>query len=165
MLPEDAKSSSSCQDAQPSHRWSVTRIFYIAVLLSYPWERAQSTLYLTKDRTAIPWWQCLAMSLGDGLLILLIFWIGWIWFGWPGWFQHPGDRGYALMIVTGFVIIIPLEWAMIYGAEWWSYTARMPLLPGLGVGLSPVAQMLVLPPLVFWVVAMWYRRVTKEQTT
>lgn len=95
------------------------------------------------------------MSLGDGLLILLILWVDWVFFGRSAWFEHPGVRGYVLMVVTGLVMIIPLEWVMIYGAEWWCYTARMPCLPGLGVGLSPVAQMLVLPPLVFRVVTIW----------
>ncbi|MGH7233454.1 MAG: hypothetical protein ACREJU_19140 [Nitrospiraceae bacterium] len=102
------------------------------------------------------------MSLGDGLLILLIFATGWILLGQPEWFEHPGVRGYALMVIAGPVIIIPLEWVLIYGAGWWSYTERMPLIPGLDVGVSPIAQMLALPPLVFGVVAMWCWRATKE---
>jgi hypothetical protein len=155
MLREDAKSPSCNPEVEPSRWWIVTRIFLVAVLLNFPWERAQSILYLMKDGTPIPWWQCLVMSLGDGLLILLIFWIGGAFFRRPAWFEHPGVRGYLLMFLTGLVIIIPLEGAMIYGVEWWRYTARMPLVPGLGVGLSPVAQMLVLPPLVFRVVALW----------
>jgi len=40
----------------------------------------------------------------------------------------------------------------------WAYTARMPRVPGLDVGLVPVAQMLILPPLIFRLVAGWYRR-------
>jgi hypothetical protein len=143
----------------------MTKIFLMAVVLNYPWERAQSTLYLMNDGTPVPWWQCLVMSLGDGLLTLLIFWIGWAFFSRPSWFEHPGARGYVLMFLAGLVGIIPLEWVMIYGAQWWHYTARMPLVPGLGVGLSPIAQMLVLPPLVFRIVAMWGGRVTKEQIT
>ena len=136
---------------------TLARIFIAAVVVNYPWERAQSTLYVARDGTSIPWWQCFSMSLGDGLLVLLMFWIGWIWFGQPGWFQHPGLRGYALMAVTGLVMIIPLEWIMIYGVEWWSYTAQMPLIPGVAVGISPVAQMLLLPPSIFRVIAMWPR--------
>jgi len=136
---------------------TLARIFIAAVVFNYPWERAQSTLYVARDGTPIPWWQCFSMSLGDGLLVLLIFWIGWIWFDQPGWFQHPGLQGYALMAVTGLVMIIPLEWIMIYGAKWWSYTTQMPLIPGVAVGVSPVAQMLLLPPLILRVVAMWHR--------
>lgn len=136
---------------------TLARIFIAPVVFNYPWERAQSTLYVGRDGTPIPWWQCLAMSVGDGLLVLLIFWIGWMWFGQSGWFQDPGLRGYVLMAVTGLVMILPLEWIMVYGVEWWSYTAQMPLIPGVAVGVTSVAQMLLLPPLIFRVVAMWRR--------
>ena len=128
----------------------LTVLFGLAVVVNYPWERAQSSLYLTKDGTAIPWWHCMLASFGDGLLVLLIFWAGLVVFGQRAWFEHPGFRGYLLMAVTGLVLIIPLEWLMISRMEWWSYTAQMPLMPGIAVGVSPVAQMLVLPPLI-WV--------------
>ncbi len=84
------------------------RIFVIAVILNFPWERAQSSLYLTKDGTAIPWWHCMLASLGDGLLILLMFWAGQVVFGNRAWFARPGLRGYLLMALTGLVMIIPL---------------------------------------------------------
>jgi hypothetical protein len=38
------------------------------------------------------------------------------------------------------------------------YTAQMPLVPGLAIGVVPVAQMLVLPPLLFRLVAVWCGR-------
>lgn len=143
---------------------TLARLFIAAVVFNYPWERAQSTLYVARDGTPIPWWQCFSMSLGDGLLVLLIFWSGWIFFGRPEWFQHPGVRGYALMAIAALVMIIPLEWGMIYGVEWWSYTPQMPLIPSLAVGVSPVAQMLIFPPLIFRVVTIWRRWVTREPT-
>lgn len=62
------------------------------------------------------------------------------------------------MAVTGLVLIIPLEWLMISRMEWWSYTAQMPLMPGIAVGVSPVVQMLVLPPLIFTLLAWWHRK-------
>jgi hypothetical protein len=34
-----------------------SRIFVIAVILNYPWERAQSALYRAKDGSVILWWQ------------------------------------------------------------------------------------------------------------
>ena len=47
---------------------TLARIFIAAVVFNYPWERAQSTLYVARDGTPIPWWQCFSMSLGDGLI-------------------------------------------------------------------------------------------------
>ena len=133
-------------------------IFVVSVILNYPWERAQSSLYLTKDGTAIPWWHCMLASFGDGLLVLLMFWAGQVVFGNPAWFHHPGLRGYLLMVGTGMVTIIPLEWIMISWMKWWSYTAQMLLIPVIAVGISPVAQMLLLPPLIFRAAAMWRKK-------
>lgn len=148
----------SSEKAQPSVRWRAIRIFGVAIFFNYLWERAQSSLYLTKERAAIPWWHCLLASLGDALLILLMFVMGWILFGHGDWFEHPGVRGYGLMVVLGLAVIIPFEWLTIYRMEWWRYTVHMPLIPGLGIGVTAIAQMLLLPPLVFRIVTMLHRR-------
>ena len=44
----------------------------------------------------------------------------------------------------------------------WSYTERMPVVPGLGAGLWPLLQMTLLPPLTFLFARRWAgRSVTK----
>lgn len=135
-----------------------SRIFVMSVILNYPWERAQSSLYRADDRSVIPWWLCFLMSLGDGLLVLLMFWAGRVVFGNPAWFEYPGLRGYLLMAVTGLAMIIPLEWIMISKMKLWSYADDMSLMPEIGIGISPIAQMLLLPPLIFWIAAMWRKK-------
>lgn len=133
-------------------------IFVMSVIFNYPWERVQSSLYRAEDGSVIPWWLCFLMSLGDGLLVLLIFWAGQVVFGNPAWFDRPGLRGYLLMAFTGLAMIIPLEWIMISRMKWWSYSADMPFMPGTGIGISPIPQMLLLPPLIFRVAAMWRKK-------
>lgn len=63
------------------------------------------------------------------------------------------------MLLTGLVIAVGIEWLAVFIANWWAYTARMPLVPALNVGLVPVAQMLVLPPLIFRITTIWYGRI------
>lgn len=58
----------------------------------------------------------------------------------------------------GLAISIPLEWLMVHVFVRWTYTPQMPLIPGVRVGMTPVAQMLVLPPLVFCAVTMFLGR-------
>ncbi len=134
--------------------WRVVTIFVVAVLFNLPWELAQSGLYRGKDGMNIPWWHCVPMSLGDGLLVLLIFFIGWTILGRPEWFECPGLRGYAVILVSGLAISISIEWLMVHIYVRWTYTPQMPLVPGLRVGVTPVAQMVVLPLLVFRAVTM-----------
>lgn len=139
-------------------RRTLTAIYVVAVIFNYAWEMAQSPLYLGMDDFSQMWSVCLLATLGDGLLLLLIFAAGWLVLRRRDWFFRPGVRGYVLMLVTGLVIAVSIELVAVYVMGRWEYTKQMPLVPGLGVGLTPVAQMLVLPPIIFHVVTVWLER-------
>jgi hypothetical protein len=130
-------------------------IFVIAVTMNYVWEVAQASLYAGMDDVSRMLWHCFAPSLGDGALALLIFFIGWAVLRRRDWFRRPGVRGYVLMLITGLAIAVSVELLAVNALGQWAYTARMPIVPGLDVGLAPVAQMLVLPPIVFRLAALW----------
>lgn len=136
----------------------LTALFVISVLLNFPWEVAQMPLYVVE----VNWLEfarhCIIPSLGDGLIVLLIFSVGWVGRGRPDWTDAPGWVGYALMLITGFAIAVIVEWVALHGLNRWSYTDNMPLMPGLGVGVTPVLQMLILPPLIFRVTRWWLVR-------
>ena len=132
-------------------------LFAVSVAVNYVWEVAQSPLYEGMERPGLVLWHCLLASLGDGLLVLLIFAAGRGVFGSRDWFERPGAGGYALMLAAGFVIATAVEAAALSLGSW-EYKDSMPRLPGLGTGLAPLAQMLVLPPLVFFVVGRSRRK-------
>ena len=52
---------------------------------------------------------------------------------------------WVITVSLGFVLAVAFEWWAL-GTGRWSYADSMPLLPGLGVGLVPVLQMIVIPP-------------------
>ena len=130
-------------------------IFTVAVAFNYVWELAQSPLYAGMEDFRRMLWHCFAASLGDGVLVLLIFALGWAVLRRRDWFVRPGGRGYVLMLIAGLLISIGVELVAVRAFGQWKYTRRMPLLPSFGIGLMPVAQMLVLPPIMFRVVAAW----------
>jgi hypothetical protein len=132
-------------------------LFVLAALFNYPWELAQSPFYMGMRNLNRMWWHCLVASLGDGLLVLLIFAAGWTALHRQDWFVRPGLRGYVVMLAVGLIISVIIEWTAVHIAGRWTYTERMPLVPGLGIGVLPIMQMLVLPPLIFRVAAAWYR--------
>lgn len=49
-------------------------IFVIAVAVNYVWELAQAPLYGPMEGAI--WWHCFVASIGDGVIVLLIFAIG-----------------------------------------------------------------------------------------
>jgi hypothetical protein len=65
-------------------------------------------------------------------------------------------QGYGVMLTSGLSISLVVEWATVSQLRWWDYASQMPLLPGFGIGLVPLLQMLLLPPLIFFV-ATWRR--------
>jgi hypothetical protein len=140
----------------------LTVLFGLAVVVNYPWERGQSRLYVLPGGADVHWWMCAAASVADGLAVLLIFRIGWLVTGQCDWYLRPGVRGYAALLLSGAVVSIAVEWIAIYGAQWWAYSPDMPLLPGLKIGLAPLAQMLVLPPLIFSLLAWWHRKMGSD---
>src|SRR5215831_10272229 len=136
---------------------TIVAIFVVAVLGNYLWELAQAPLYMGMERFRAVWWHCFVASLGDGLLVLGIFAMGWLLLRQQRWFVHPGIWGYGVMVTTGLVIGITAEWVAVHVLGRWMYTAWMPRVPGLAVGLVPVLQMLLLPPLIFSLVTRWQR--------
>ena len=128
-------------------------IFLVAVALNYPWELAHGPLFVGMDSFRAMGWHCFVAALGDGVLVWIIHATGCAAFQRADWFERPGLAGYAVMLGMGLALAVGVEWIAVHTLHRWAYTARMPLIPGLGIGVTPVLQMLVLPPLVFYLAA------------
>lgn len=130
-------------------------IFVAGVGLNYVWEIAQAALYVGMVSFETVLWHCFVAALGDGVILLIIHASGWLVFGKPGWFFHPRVAAIAFLLGFGLAIAVAVEWAAIYWLHRWAYTAQMPLIPGLGIGITPVLQMLVLPAAIFHIANKW----------
>ncbi|MEO5844041.1 MAG: hypothetical protein ABIQ33_04300, partial [Caldimonas sp.] len=93
-------------------------------------------------------------SLGDGLLVCLIYVACSIVFRQPNWNARMSASRYAAIFAIGLVIGVLIEWTGLQ-LHRWAYAEAMPLVPLLHIGLVPVVQMLVLPALVFWIAKAW----------
>lgn len=132
-------------------RWSAKAaiVFAIAVAINYPWELAQSPLYVGQDELRSLLWHCLRAALGDGVLVLLILLAGIFLTRRPDWYRQPGRAGYLWMLSAGLGVGITIEWLAVHVAGRWAYAPAMPVVLLLEIGLVPVLQMLLLPPLIF----------------
>ena len=129
---------------------SMIAVFTMAVLLNYLWELAQAPLYVgLKKYDAGVFWHCFVASLGDGVMVMIILAAGAIIFHRWEWFRRPGVAGYWVMLMAGLILAVLVESVAVHILERWKYSANMPTLPGLDIGLVPIAQMLFLPPLIF----------------
>lgn len=126
----------------------VLAIFGSAVALNYAWELAQAPFY---EGVVLPdaLWHCFVASVGDGVLVLVIFAAVCAAMRAVDWYLHPTSRSYLTMAIAGLAVAIAVEGWGLHVAERWQYSALMPVVPVLEVGAVPVLQMLLLPPLIF----------------
>ena len=133
-------------------------MFVVAVAMNYLWEVAQAPLYVGfKDWKSV-WWHCFVAAIGDGILIWVIFVVGWAVFRRVDWYASPSNKNRIFIFVAGLWIGIGVEWVAINILNRWSYTANMPFLWKFNVGLVPVLQMVLLPPIIFRISGRWTRK-------
>jgi hypothetical protein len=68
------------------------------------------------------------------------------------WVIAPTTLQLALFISVGVVITAVIERLATNGhwVQTWTYAPAMPVLPGLGIGVLPLLQWTLLPPLTVW---------------
>jgi hypothetical protein len=136
---------------------TLAAMFVGAVLLNYPWELAQTPFYAGMENLRAVLWHCFTASLGDGILVLLVFGAAAAAQHSLYWFKRPTRAAVIVMGATGIVLALSVEWWALRTGRW-QYSDRMPLIPGTGIGLVPLLQMLVLPPAIFWLARRLHRK-------
>ncbi len=89
-------------------------LLVVAVILNYPWELVQSGLFVKSVERGVPWWHCFVASLGDGLLVWVIYACGWTMFRRADWFERPRSAQYALMLTIGGLIGVVVAWVAVH---------------------------------------------------
>lgn len=95
-------------------------------------------------------WLCTRATGGDVVILLLGFWLGSLVAGHRHWIVPLHRKPAAVMVATGIAVTLVLEWLATGPLERWRYADAMPVIPLLGVGLAPLAQWVLLPPLILW---------------
>lgn len=118
-------------------------------LLNLIWENLQAPFYTGYTGFAAHFLPCLYSAFGDMAIIAVIFYLV---------IKPDSANGYETilkkipaLLFIGLVISVGIEkWALAYSK--WNYTAVMPMVPAVNIGLLPMLQMLILPFLTFCIV-------------
>ena len=132
-------------------------VFVFAFLLNYPWELMQVPLYHGMPEAAH--WDaikvCTRATFGDGAIMLLAYWGTALLVRDRWWIARPGLAPILTLIGIGLAVTVLLERLAIVSnnPNWgWRYAEAMPMVPVLGIGLTPFLQWLILPLLLVWFV-------------
>lgn len=124
----------------------------VAFVTNWIWEMAHMRAY--RELESEPWSEtlagCTGAALGDVLLTWIPFAIGAIVSRNARWAWAGGAKIYFALAAMGFATAIIGEHVALRSGEW-SYNERMPIIPGLDVGVWPALQLTLLIPLSFGV--------------
>ena len=123
-------------------------IFIIGFLLNLIWENVQAPLYEGFTNFWEHFMMCFWASLVDAAVILLLYALFALWYKDSFWIKHLNWKNGLVLMLVGAAIALGFEfWA--FENEAWAYTERMPVVPALNIGLSPLLQMMLLPLFTF----------------
>ena len=128
-------------------------ILFFALLLHFMWEMLQVPLYA--QLPGATHWDgirtCLRATFGDAAIALAAYWCAAAAGRSRQWFRRPGRGAFWTYLAVGLVATVVLERLATGSAQRWAYAPAMPMVPLLGVGLAPIMQWLVLPPMLLWI--------------
>lgn len=116
------------------------------------WELAHAPLYtLWIDAgPAAAWQAALHCTLGDAVIAFACALAAALLARAMPWFGRA-HRTEALIVATGLLTTIAIEWISTQWLGRWTYRESMPVDPILGIGLSPLAQWIVVPVVALWI--------------
>jgi hypothetical protein len=132
---------------------SVLRRYIVLIALgNLAWEFAHMPLYtLWETGTAGEIvFAAIHCTGGDILIALSALMVALCLAGTARWPESGFLRVGAMTITVGLVYSVFSEWLNIDVRRAWAYRDLMPIIPVIGVGLSPFLQWIVLPGLAFW---------------
>ena len=121
---------------------TVIPFLVVAFLLQWAWETVHGVAYVETDMALLDrLWHCVPMAFVDtawtsGIIVAGALVARWLRRPWLMW---------AAAVFAGALTAIWVEYAALKSGRW-TYNALMPIVPIVEVGLWPVLQMSLLPP-------------------
>lgn len=128
--------------------WSVPELSLIlfAFLLNFVWEFWQVPFFAGIQDA--PHWQaikvCTRATFGDVAIIMAAYWAAAAFAKNRLWLMRPSKFNLAIFLSLGVVITIFIEHYSITTGRW-EYADIMPIIPIIGVGVSPLLQWIIVP--------------------
>ncbi len=125
------------------------RLLLFALPLETLWEFAQFPLYTVWQEN--PWnyilYSLVHCTVGDLLILLVSYELVALLYRARDWYRKRPILNALLFTALGAAYTIYSETVNTGPAGAWDYTEHMPIVPLLGIGLTPLLQWLLIPPL------------------
>ena len=158
---QESESTTAKPDRLPPP-WSLNAPEWVLALLlflfHFIWEMLQTPFFATMSE--MPHWPatliCLRATLGDAGIGVLAFEAMTLLTWDRSWFLHSSTLATLGYVAFGVLATVALEIHALSPAHRWVYSDLMPIIPGLGIGLVPLLQWLILPCPVLYLLKRHY---------
>ena len=137
----------------------------MGAVINFPWEMAHSRLYRGGQEATWPEHLvcCSLASLADGVGTAAIYGIGAVAFRDWRWTRQRSASRLGLAAVLGLTGAVATEQLALH-LGWWAYGPAMPRVPGTHLGISPLAQFVVLPlAVLFGALPRWWSHGSRDR--
>lgn len=128
-----------------------------AFVLSFAAEVLTAPLFVPAEANLPAGLRHVAAALLQTVVILLIHGRGWMVFHRPDWFAQRSGMERAYLLTAAPLMAAVIEFMAVRGGLW-SYTARMPTIPFVRIGIVPLLQTTAVAVAVFLLVARFRKR-------
>ena len=128
-------------------------IAFFSFLLNFVWEVLQTPFFvdISTEITTIIWYR-FHCTLGDVMISLGSFWLVALISKTRTWFLNPTKKKLLLFVAFGVSYTIFSEIKNVSLNKLWAYSDFMPVIPYIDVGIVPLIQWIILPPLLIFIV-------------
>jgi hypothetical protein len=129
---------------------TTTVIFLTGFLLHFFWEYSQMIFYACFTCPIDSFqWVIFRATIADAFYMVFFYIVGISLHKKKDWLSHLAWSDLKWLSPAGITTGVIIEYHAIFVAFKWSYSELMPSIGG--IGLIPILQMIILPPLTFWV--------------
>lgn len=130
----------------------VLNLIFFSYLLNATWEWTQSPFFIdtTSSLNLVVWYR-IHCSMGDTLILLLGYALISLYRKDLDWINNAKLNDYLVLVIIGVFYTLFSEYINVYVKHNWSYSRYMPLIPFLNVGVVPLLQWIILPPVILFI--------------
>jgi hypothetical protein len=130
----------------------VLNFFFFSFVLNATWEWIQSPFFIdiTSDLNTIIWYR-IHCTLGDSLILITGYILTSFYYRNFNWVRNSNVKHHVVFVVMGVIYTLFSEYLNVYVNNSWSYSDYMPLLPFVNIGLVPLFQWIILPPIIIFI--------------
>jgi hypothetical protein len=130
--------------------------------MNFVWEMLQMPLYENFSFSGKTTIFCLLATIGDAIMILIIYFIGSALFKSYSWFLKFNLKTITYITTAGLILSVSGELTAL-NLNLWNYSSLMPKLFLTSIGLGPVLQMIILPTLTFIITGVLIKSAKKNK--